>query len=76
MNAPAVIDTEPLYHLEVTEYSLERGGVRRSLHTPFVRQGWTFGEANCRAWGLNQGQGLMLRKGPRSHVLTARIVPS
>lgn len=76
MNAPAIIETEPLYHLEVTEYSLERGNVRRTLHTPFVTEGWTFDQANRRAWHLNISQGLLLLKGPRSHVLMARVVPA
>ena len=76
MNAPAVIEVEPLYHLEVTEYSLERGGIRRSLYKPFVTDGWTFDQANRRAWHLNISQGLMLLKGPRTHVLTARVVPA
>lgn len=76
MNAPAVIEAEPLYCLEVTEYSLERGGVRRSLHRPWEMAGWSFALASQRAHWLNQVQGLSLTKGPRTHVLTARIIPA
>lgn len=65
------------YLVEVTEYSLERSGVRRSLHGAWAegqRQPVDYGRAAHRAHMLNAAQGLMLLQGPRSHTLTARVV--
>lgn len=65
------------YLVEVTEYSLERGKLRRSLHGTWQdgqRQPIDYAVAARRAWMLNAAQGLMLSKGPRSHTLTARVV--
>jgi hypothetical protein len=65
------------YLVEVTEYSLERGNVRRSLHGAWRdgrRQPLDYATAAHRAWMLNAAQGLMLAKGPRTHTLTARVV--
>lgn len=65
------------YLVEVTEYSLERGNVRRSLHGCTAeggRQPIDYAQAARRAHMLNAAQGLMLLQGPRSHTLTARVV--
>jgi len=65
--------------VEVTEYSLERGNVRRSLHGTWhegARRPIDYATAARRAWMLNAAQGLMLSKGPRSHTLTARVLPA
>ena len=77
---PLTVDQPPAYVIEVTEYSLERSGVRRSLHgvTTYLgeRYALPYHVAAHRAHMLNQVQGLMLSKGPRTHVLTARVVPA
>jgi len=75
-----VAETPPTYVIEITEYSLKRSGVRRSLHgfTTYLgeRYALPYHVAAHRAHMLNQVQGLMLLKGPRTHVLTARVVPA
>lgn len=65
------------YLVEVTEYSLERGNVRRSLHgstAEGARRPLDYAAAARRAHMLNAVQGLMLLQGPRTHTLTARVV--
>lgn len=65
------------YFVEVTEYSLERGNIRRSLHGRFAegqRQPIDYAVAAHRAHMLNAFQGLMFLHGPRSYTLTARVV--
>ena len=77
---PLTVEQPPAYVIEVTEYSLERSGVRRTLHgfTTYLgeRYALPYHVAAHRAHMLNQVQGLMLLKGPRTHVLTARVVPA
>lgn len=65
--------------VEVTEYSLECGRIRHSLHGTWHeghRQPIDYATAARRAWMLNAAQGLMLMRGPRSYTMTARVIPA
>lgn len=65
------------YLVEVTEYSLERGALRRSLHGTWkdgARQPLDYATAARRAWWLNAAQGLMFLNGPRAYTMNARVI--